>query len=173
MLVLIDSVPGGFCGSRRCRYISVMLSKCPSLPLGLFLSSPPDFSCCVRRAVDLEGNEDISTASCPGLFLYAKAPSHILSHRSPVVQCTWILFPPVPCMVALLMPVFFPLCFIFQTGVTVSAFVKQTEMYCAKFCIRACACVRIWAAEVAAGIVSRPKKPDLSLGPGFFPVRKT
>lgn len=36
MLFLIDSVPGGFCGSRECRYISVMLSKCPSLLRGLF-----------------------------------------------------------------------------------------------------------------------------------------
>lgn len=75
MLFLIDSVPEGFCGSRGRRYISTMLSKCPSLPLGLFLSSPPDFSCCARRAVGLEGNGDISTASCPGLFLYAKTHS--------------------------------------------------------------------------------------------------
>lgn len=74
MLFLIDSVPGGFCGSGGCGYITATLSKCPSLPLGVFLSSPPDFSCCVRRAVGLEGNGDISTASCPGLFLCAKGP---------------------------------------------------------------------------------------------------
>lgn len=74
MLFLIDSVPGGFCGSGGCGYITATLSKCPSLPLGVFLSSPPDFSCCVRRAVGLEGNGDISTASCPGLFLCTKGP---------------------------------------------------------------------------------------------------
>lgn len=74
MLFLIDSVPGGFCGSGRCGYITAMLSKCPSLPLGAFLSFPPDFSCCVRRAVGLEGNGDISTASCPGLLFCVKGP---------------------------------------------------------------------------------------------------
>lgn len=44
MLFLIDSVPEGFCGSTGCRYSSVMLSKCPGLPPGLFLSSSPDSS---------------------------------------------------------------------------------------------------------------------------------
>jgi len=91
-----------------------MLSKCPGLPPGLFLSSLPDFPCSVRRAVGLEGSGDISTAFCPGLFLYAKAPSCILSQRSTVVQCTRILFPPAVYMVALLMPVFFPLYAIFS-----------------------------------------------------------
>lgn len=104
MLILIDSVPEGVCGSGGCKHISAMLSKCPSLPPGLFLSSPPDDSCCVRRAVGPEGNGDIST----GLFLYAKVPSHILGHCSPVVQCTRLLFLQAPSTAALLMPGFFP-----------------------------------------------------------------
>lgn len=106
MLFLIDSAPGGFCGSRGCRYISAMFLNVPVCHWASFSPLPLDFfffSCHVRRVVGLEGNGDLSTASYPGLFLCTKAPSNILSHRSPVVQCTQIPFPLALCAVALLL----------------------------------------------------------------------
>lgn len=189
MLFLIDSVPGGFCGSRECRYISVMLSKCPSLLLGLFPLSLIFLLLCEKGCWSRR----------QWRYFYCLLPWVIplckgfLPHLKPPEPCGSVHSDPLPTSTMHsslahayfcgyffggflgcgLFALFFPSMLYFPDWGAASAFVKQIEMSCAKFCIKASLHVLIWTAEVAARVVSRPKKTDLSLDSGSFPVRKT